>query len=565
MPGGTIVQTKSFSDSAGCGARFLSYNQFNPELGTLDSIGVTVSTTVAGTLSIENLEARAVYADYAIFGHTNIYAPDGTLLALQESFGASYSNKLASFDGSVDFGGASGLTISTAGTGSTSVTYPSGDGFDGTDFIGTGTVDLAVSDYAENSISGPANMRVLATASVGGNVTLEYAYSASSSLPSNNGSYGGGNDFIITYPPPVTVTMAPQIFHFSDQTTGWQDQILLQQFDASLGQLTNLNVRITSELFDRASVENHGAVAATVRLLQSAVTTLKLEGGTQLAVGVTTDDRTRTVGAADGADDFTGAGGVAEAERVAKSSSLTDVFLNDLGVFSGTGSVSLVVDNIGVGSIRGPASFLAEMAARSNATIEVSYSYAVNPSAAGVMVTDGTTGEAAAVPASAYAGPVKDLQHEFIRVTPDNLSVAANTDNWFIRTGDGDDALAAMGGTNVLDGGGGSNFLTGGFGQDTFFLDVRAAAEDVWSTITNLQGGDAVTVWGISQAGFKLDWADGQGAAGATGLTLHASATGHPTASLTLQGFTTAAFSNGTLALSFGNVDGADYLYIKAN
>ncbi len=564
MSGGTIVQTKIFSDSTGYGARFLSYNQFNPDLGTLDSIGVAISSTVAGTLSIENLEARPVYADYAVFGHVNVYAPDGMLMADQGTWNPSFSNQLGAFDGSVDFAGASGLTISSNAAGTTSAGYLSAHTFDGTPFIGTGTVDLAVSDFAENSITGPANMRVLANASVGADITLEYGYGYSSSLSWGAGSYGSVGHIELPWAPPVTVTMAPQIFKLTDRTTGWQDQILVQKFDGSLGPLTNVRVRITAELFDQASVENHIATAANVRVVQSAVTRLNLEDGTQVAVGVTTDDRDLTLGAADLTDDFAGLGGFAEAERVVKSSSLFPVFNTNLGAFSGTGTVSLVVDNIGVGSIRGPASFLADLSARSNAVIEITYSYAVSPGAAAVMVSDETSGSSEAVSATAYQGTVDDLQHQFIDITAHNLSIVSNTDNWFIRSGDGDDAIAALGGTNVLDGGGGSNFLTGGFGKDTFFLDARGATADIWSTITNLQGGDAVTLWGISQAGFNLDWVDDEGAAGATGLTLHASAANHATASLTLQGFTKASLGNGALTLSFGTVDGSDYLYIKA-
>ena len=40
--------------------------------------------------------------------------------------------------------------------------------------------------------------------------------------------------------------------------------------------------------------------------------------------------------------------------------------------------------------------------------------------------------------------------------------------------------------------------------------------------MANFHGGDSATVWGITAADFAVQWADGQGAAGFTGLTLHA-------------------------------------------
>ena len=116
----------------------------------------------------------------------------------------------------------------------------------------------------------------------------------------------------------------------------------------------------------------------------------------------------------------------------------------------------------------------------------------------------------------------------------------------------------------MLDGGGGSNFLTGGFGHDTFFVDLRDPALDVWSTVVNFQAGDEVTLWGITPDNLQFTWTDGEGAANATGLTLHATAAARPTGSLTLSGYTTADLTNGRLLASFGTIEGNDYLFIRA-
>jgi Ca2+-binding RTX toxin-like protein len=103
------------------------------------------------------------------------------------------------------------------------------------------------------------------------------------------------------------------------------------------------------------------------------------------------------------------------------------------------------------------------------------------------------------------------------------------TGTWFIHTGSGDDAISVNSGTNVLDGGAGSNFLVGGTGNDTFFVDDRAARIDIWSTLVNFNVGDAATMWGVSP-NFAINWQDNQGTAGSTGLTLHATTPGMPTA-----------------------------------
>ena len=123
----------------------------------------------------------------------------------------------------------------------------------------------------------------------------------------------------------------------------------------------------------------------------------------------------------------------------------------------------------------------------------------------------------------------------------------------------------------MLDGSTGSNFLTGGSGDDTFFVDDRGPTCAIWDTVNTFHSGDAATIWGVTPSDFTLSWVDGQGAAGHTGLTLHATAAGVPTASLTLAGLTSADLTDGKLTLSYGTtaasggVAGSTYMYVHAN
>jgi hypothetical protein len=183
----------------------------------------------------------------------------------------------------------------------------------------------------------------------------------------------------------------------------------------------------------------------------------------------------------------------------------------------------------------------------------------------GLSVLDTTTGQPASPVALPYTGPVGGLQEQFIDVSSDSLNITTSTPNWFIHSGSGNDALAASSGTNVLDGGTGSNFLTAGSGMDTFFVDDRGPTADIWDTVNHFRAGDAATIWGVTPADFNLAWVDGQGAAGYTGLTLHATAAGEPTASLTLAGFTSTDLSDGRLSISYGTSGGNAYMYVHAN
>ena len=184
-----------------------------------------------------------------------------------------------------------------------------------------------------------------------------------------------------------------------------------------------------------------------------------------------------------------------------------------------------------------------------------------------IVAVNGATGNPVAIAPVFYAGPVAGLEREMILLTPENLTIALAGPNWFVHSGSGDDAIAAFGGTNVLDGGTGSNFLTGGSGADTFFVDARGATAPIWSTVNGFSTGDAATLWGVSESSFDLNWFDGQGAPDFTGLTLHATAVGRPTASLTLPGFTNAQRTGGGLTVLFGHDPGSDsdYMFVLAN
>ena len=207
--------------------------------------------------------------------------------------------------------------------------------------------------------------------------------------------------------------------------------------------------------------------------------------------------------------------------------------------------------------------------AMNNATEVVA---AVSP--AKLAVIDTTSQKAYAVAGTPYSGPVAGVSTQFVvqtdspALSADNLNVAATAPGVFIHTGSGADAIdvSGVGGSNVLDGGTGSNFLTGGLagkGADTFFVDARNAASDIWDTVSNFHAGDAVTLFGITPTSKAIAWVDNQGAGAATGLTLHATQAGTPEASFTLAGYTTADLSNGRLAVTYGTeADGTPYLNV---
>ena len=560
-----VVQSQSFTDPAGYGARLLAFDQFNPAMGTLAGIRLETSVQLAGSLWVENLEGRAVSLTYAPKAHVSVFSPGGVKLDALSAAGEA-TITLAAFDGGVDYAGDSGTSlVVSASVDGVAGTAPGGT-IEHLPFIGTGSVALPVSDYATNRIAGPANMRVRAAAAVEGTVRLAYDYTPN--VEAVDTDTGGGVVITIGNPPwevirPVTVTTAPQVFRFDPRASGWQETLGIARFDPLLGTLSAVHIRLVSSVQVSAGIENHGTAGGSAEISQHAFTVLALDGSA-LASSAAEMRRSLAFGAVDGVDDFAGTGGMGDAgTAMTTAQAVTLGGTADLATFTGDGSVDLLLDSQGTGEIAGPASFLAEIAALSGALVEVAYTYIVQAAASAVLVEDGS-GTSTRVNAEAYAGLVPNLQHQFITITPDNLVIAATTDNWFIRTGDGTDAIAARGGTNVIDGGGGSNFLSGGFAKDTFFVDLRDPAHDVWSTVANFQAGDEVTLWGVTAENMQFSWVDGAGAVGATGLTLHAVAAAQPTGSLTLTGYGTGDLTNGRLVTSFGTVGGNDYLFIRA-
>jgi phospholipase/lecithinase/hemolysin len=184
-----------------------------------------------------------------------------------------------------------------------------------------------------------------------------------------------------------------------------------------------------------------------------------------------------------------------------------------------------------------------------------------------LTVQDITQGLPVVASGQPYTGPVSGLQQQYINVSTDKLNITATTPNWFIHGGSGDDAIAVSGGTNVLDGATGSNFLTGGGGTDTFFVDDRGPAADIWSTVVNFHAGDAVTLFGVTPSISALSFLDGAGAAGFTGLTLTAATAGKPVAIATLAGYTQADLSNGRLSMTSGTdaASGSVFTIIQAH
>lgn len=159
---------------------------------------------------------------------------------------------------------------------------------------------------------------------------------------------------------------------------------------------------------------------------------------------------------------------------------------------------------------------------------------------------------------TAYSGPVKTLQRQLFG-TSANEVFGGTSSNDFMNLFAGDDAANAGAGDDVVDGGLDSNFISGGAGTDIFYLDGRvAAASSTWSTITDFQAGERLTVWGYQPGMSRFLWVASDGAAGYKGATLHCDLDGNGLidTSVTFAGLTEAQLPTPT----YGSTEGNDYI-----
>ena len=129
-----------------------------------------------------------------------------------------------------------------------------------------------------------------------------------------------------------------------------------------------------------------------------------------------------------------------------------------------------------------------------------------------------------------YSGPAKAAEEETIHfqfIGDSSGEVLIGTsNNDFISVGAGVDAVNSGAGNDVVDGGIDSNFLTGGAGTDIFFSDGRGGGI-TWSTITDWQAGEQLSVWGWKPGISRIvEWVQA-GATNYEGLTMHADLDGN--------------------------------------
>lgn len=154
-------------------SNFLSLSQFNPSLGTLNSITFNYGGTINSAFKVESLDN----APSTVSANTGGSLVFGVPLSNTVSISASASQALGAFDGTIDFGGTSGFDFGIVpGSGSASLTLLSGMA----PYIGLGTYSISVSALGSSNASGPGNVVAQVNTTGAANIGVIYDYTPTS-------------------------------------------------------------------------------------------------------------------------------------------------------------------------------------------------------------------------------------------------------------------------------------------------------------------------------------------------------------------------------------------------
>lgn len=378
MTSATITQTQTVADSPTDWDTTLAFQQFDPTLGSLQAVGLSLTGDIGGTVSIENLQPDAVSNTVSILGTVAASTPGFVLSTIVEPTAASGPENLGGYDGTVDYAGPSGVVVSDLTQIATASTLQAASADPGP-FVGTGTVPVTVSGQASVVESGPANLAMLSHTTAGAEVTLDYQYGTVAS------GGGGGTGGVITqiFNPPLpafvpdqSVATAPQTFIVPDTITDWSAALPALQFDPSLGTLEAVAIQITGDLNSSINLENLGSVSADYLVDQVGSIALVLPGSTEAITPALTADTSGALGAFDGTVDFAGTSGLS-ASSLISTESLIDTLADtpDLAAFAGTGTLDLALLSLGTADVTVPGNSLLRLGGSTGATIELSYIY----------------------------------------------------------------------------------------------------------------------------------------------------------------------------------------------
>ena len=176
----------SFSDTITPAARTdytrsLSFDRFNPALGTLQSISFALSGLVVGTTRVESEDEQPATVTENLRATITLQRPNGSSLAVVIPF-EDFTNSFTSYDGVTDFAGTSGITRSNV-TAEADTSVITSTLEDLTLFTGTTDIVLPVAAAGSSVATGSGNLVTAFSTFAGASATVSYTYAEAAVPP----------------------------------------------------------------------------------------------------------------------------------------------------------------------------------------------------------------------------------------------------------------------------------------------------------------------------------------------------------------------------------------------
>ncbi len=172
----TAPQTITVADAPTGWSKELSAAQFDPSLGTLDSVNITLSGNETASVAAENLGATAATLGFSETPTLTLVTPDPNTY-VRATPNVTDGMSLAAYDGSEDFAGTSGQTDQgLTATAQTTARLTSTQNLAA--FTGDGSITLPMDAFSASSLAGPASLLTQLADQAGATVSISYTYTA---------------------------------------------------------------------------------------------------------------------------------------------------------------------------------------------------------------------------------------------------------------------------------------------------------------------------------------------------------------------------------------------------
>lgn len=161
---------------------FAELQRFDPSMGMLQQVTLTLHGNLSGIAAAENLNNRATLLTLTLRAELSLARPDSLDVLVSTTPLASQSFSAAVYDRGIDYAGASGTTLSNL-TASSSSSASFTDAPTLALFSGPGKVQLPFAAVGLSQVSGGGNLAYDFSTYAGGVASVHYTYQPSATLP----------------------------------------------------------------------------------------------------------------------------------------------------------------------------------------------------------------------------------------------------------------------------------------------------------------------------------------------------------------------------------------------